>query len=104
MGTLLYGYKNIEFGVDMDLIAKRALTPMQYFIFTRYHTWGLVWSSVCYKVGMNRGNFFHEVYAIEARLGQALMETNLFPPQKYFARQLVEHSQVGVPTKAKPGC
>ena len=98
-GTLLYGYKNIEFGADMDLIAKRTLTPMQYFIFTRYHAWGLVWSSVCSAVGMDRGNFFHAVYAIESILGQALMETNMFPPQKYFSKQYVELAQVVTSTK-----
>jgi hypothetical protein len=99
-GTLLYGYKNIEFGADMELIAKRTLTPRQYFIFTRYHIWGLMWSTVCDKVGMTRGNFFRLVYTIESVLGQALMETNMFPPHKYFSKHQVEVSQVGKPTQA----
>lgn len=102
VGTLLYGYKNIEFGADIDLIAKRALKPMQYFIFTRYHIWGLLWYSVCDKVKMNRGNFFHTVYGIEALLGRALMETDMFPPHKYFSKQHVDFSQVGKPTQKAP--
>jgi hypothetical protein len=48
---------------------------------------GADWKLCCYKLQMDRGNFFHAVYRIEQKLGRVFRELEpyaLFPVNEYF--------------------
>jgi hypothetical protein len=92
-----YGFKNEEYMADFVLASRRELTPdsTQYAIFTFHFLYGANWD-VCVEhlarrgVRMTRGDFFHEVYRIEAKLGRALgsLEPHaLYPTDQYFNSQ-----------------
>jgi hypothetical protein len=56
----------------------------------RYHyLLGADWRLCCAKLGMERGEFFREIYRIEAKLGRGYCEIRpyaLFPIRDYFGR------------------
>lgn len=82
-----YGRKNEEYCADFLLLAKRALTPAQWKLFRLHKLLGADWQLCTRQLQMSRGNFFHEVYRIEQKLGRAFAETEpfaLFPLAAYF--------------------
>lgn len=82
-----YGRKHEEYCADFWLIAKRALTPAQWKLFRLHKLLGADWRLCTRQLHMSRGNFFHEVYRIEQKLGRAFAECEpfaLFPVGEYF--------------------
>jgi hypothetical protein len=48
---------------------------------------GADWKLCCYKLKLERGEFFHEIYRIEQKLGRTFRELQphaLFPVDEYF--------------------
>jgi len=79
---------NIDYLVDFILVCRRHLDDWEWRLFQMYFLDGLPWYACAGKLGVDRGNFFHAVYRIEARLGRALRETEpypLYPLSDYFA-------------------
>lgn len=75
-----------EFCADFELIVRRTLTDAQFAVFTLHMKLGADWTVCTRALGFSRGNFFHEVYRIEAKLGRAFRETrpySLFPIDEY---------------------
>jgi hypothetical protein len=73
---------------DFCLIARRVLDPLEHQIFRFHFLLGADWRLCCRRLGMARGNFYHAVYRIEAKLGRAFMETKpygLWPLDAYFS-------------------
>lgn len=106
-GTLMCGFKDVEYAADVDLTAKRVLSRRQYLIFSLYHSRRLDWHKMCLKLGLSHGDFFHAVYVVEAILGRAFSELRpypLYPFTKYFAGASIAVSQFGKPTGARKGC
>lgn len=84
-----YSRPNEEFMADFYLVAMRSLKPRQWALFRLHFVGGKEWSECCAKLAMDRGNFFHEVYRIEERLGRVFCELRpypLFPLWSYYAR------------------
>lgn len=83
----IWGMKNEEFMADFCKVAERNLDEMQYRIFRFHFLLGADWKLCCRRLGMDRGNFFHEVYRIQQKLGRVFRELQpfaLFPLDEYF--------------------
>ena len=82
-----WGLKNEEYMADFCLVSRRVLDDAQYRIFRFHFLLGGDWKLCCRQLGMDRGEFFHEVYRIEQKLGRAFRELEpyaLFPLDEYF--------------------
>jgi hypothetical protein len=76
-----------EFCADLYLIAKRTLTELEWRLFQAHHLGGAGWRACCPRLQLDRGQFFHAVYRVEAKLGRAFLETKpygLYPIAQYF--------------------
>jgi hypothetical protein len=82
-----YGRKNEEYMADFVLVARRILDDAQYGLFKFHFLLGADWKLCTRKLGLDRGEFFHEVYRVEQKLGRAFREMQpygLFPLDEYF--------------------
>lgn len=82
-----WGRKNEEYVADFLLMAKRTLTEDEHRIFRYHHLLGADWRLCCRKLAVDKGTFFHSLYRLQQKLGQALAETEpyaLFPVRDYF--------------------
>ncbi|MCS7043447.1 MAG: hypothetical protein N2036_05905 [Bryobacteraceae bacterium] len=79
--------KNEEYIADFYLVSRRHLTPEEWEVF-RYHFLLGADSRLCTrKLKIDRGQFFHMVYRIEAKLGRVFRELqpySLYPLDEYF--------------------
>jgi hypothetical protein len=83
----VWGMKNEEFMADFCLVSRRTLTDSEYKIFKFHFLLGADWKLCCRKLNMERGDFFHEVYRIQQKLGKTFRELEphaLFPLDEYF--------------------
>lgn len=93
-----YSLKSAEYLADFILIAKRTLgedTPA-YQLFKFHFLLGADWKLCTRRLGMSRGDFFHEVYRIQQKLGKAYRETepfSLFPLDEYFGGISAKHER-----------
>jgi len=81
-------WRNIDYLADFFLLCRRQLDGWERRLFQMYFLEGQPWYACAGKLGVDRGNFFHAVYRIEAKLGRALRETEpypLYPLSDYFA-------------------
>jgi hypothetical protein len=88
-GRARYSRPNSEFLADFVLSAQRTLGAgtLSHEVFRLHYLQGADWKVCCARLGLSRGNFFHECYRIEARLGRAFREIEpyaLFPLDEYF--------------------
>jgi hypothetical protein len=83
----VYSRKDEEFVADFCLISKRVLSEADHKIFRFYFLLGAGWKLCCRRLNMDRGNFYHQVYRIQERLGRVFAEVEpyaLFPVDEYF--------------------
>ena len=83
----VWGLKNEEYIADFCLVSRRTLDENQHKLFKYHFLLGADWKLCCRKLGMDRGEFFHEVYRIEQKLGRTFRELEpfaLFPLDEYF--------------------
>ncbi len=84
---MAYGRKVEEYIADFCLVSRNALTPLEHDIFRYHYLLGADWKLCCWRVGIDRGTFFHLVYKIEQKLGRVFRELephSLFPLDEYF--------------------
>jgi hypothetical protein len=67
-GYRVPGHRAVEFIADVDLTARRILAPKDLALFNYHLRAGHDWRWCCARVGLDRGNFYHRVYAILAKL------------------------------------
>jgi hypothetical protein len=100
-GRLVRGFVESEFVAEVELCGRRVLTGTELRLFKLYDLgsgWG--WQDCARELRMDRGNFFHAVYAVERKLGKAFSSAGpfgLFPVRRYFGGG-VDESQIGRPT------
>ena len=83
----IWGLKDEEFTADFCLVSRRTLNAMEYRIFKYHYLLAADWKLCCRKLEMERGEFFHEVYNIQQKLGKQFRELQphaLFPVDEYF--------------------
>lgn len=78
-----------DYLADFIIVARRALQdrPLSLKLFRFHDLLGADWKLCCRKLGIDRGEFFHEVYRVQQMVGKALYETEpfaLFPLDEYF--------------------
>ena len=81
-----WGRPTEEYIADFRLLAERYLTPIQRDVLRLHHLERRPWPECEAKLDVSRGNFYHEVYRIETKLGRAFYETapyGLYPPGEY---------------------
>jgi hypothetical protein len=76
---VIWGMKNEEYMADFCLVSRKHLNAEDYRIFRYHYLLGADWKLCCRRLNMERGNFFHTLYRIEARLGRAFRELEPFP-------------------------
>ena len=99
-----WGRKDEEYMADFLLMARRLLDDQEYRIFRIHFLLGADWRLCTLKLKMDRGDFFHIVYKIEAKLGKAFREEvpyGLFPLDQYFGG-ITGGSEASVPPKTGP--
>lgn len=83
----VWGRRDEEYVADFCLVSRRFLNEPQYRIFKFHFLLGADWKLCCRRLNMNRGEFFHEVYRIQQKLGRIFRELEpypLFPLDEYF--------------------
>jgi hypothetical protein len=86
-GRQTYSRKREEFLCDFELVSRRALNEFEHKIFRYHFLLGADWRLCSRYLGMQRGEFFHTLYRIEAKLGRIFAELKpypLFPLDEYF--------------------
>jgi hypothetical protein len=84
-----WGRKNEEYAADFVIVARRALgeESLGFKVFRFHFLLGADWKLCGAKLGLNKGEFFHEVYRVESAVGRACFECAphpLFPLGSYF--------------------
>lgn len=83
----VYSRKDEEYIADLCLVSKRVLNESDYQVFKFHFLLGADWKLCCQRLNLDRGNFFHQVYRIQERLGRVYAELEpyaLFPLDEYF--------------------
>ncbi len=86
-GRCIYSRKAEEFRADFCIIARRYLSEIDLKIFTYHFLLGADWKLCRRELHIDRGTFFHAIYAIEQRLGRAFCQVTpyaLYPLDEYF--------------------
>jgi hypothetical protein len=69
---------------DFELAAERNLRPLALRVFRARFVDRGDWRQCCAVLRISRGEFFHEVYWLEERLGRELLRRGIFPLYEYF--------------------
>ena len=95
----VWGRRDEEYIADFCLVSKRVLEESEYKLFRFHFLLGADWRLCCRQLKMDRGNFFHEIYRIQQKLGRVYRELEpypLYPLDEYFGgtvrRELAEDS------------
>lgn len=95
-----WGLKNEEYIADFCLVSRRTLDDQQYRLFKFHFLLGADWKLCCRKLNIDRGEFFHEVYRIQQKLGRAFRELEpyaLYPVDEYFNGTTKEKTSASIP-------
>jgi hypothetical protein len=90
-----WGRKQEEFVADFCLIAKRTLTAEEHTLFRYHFLLGADYILCGRKFGMDKAEFFYNIYKMKAKLGRAFRETQpypLYPVNEYFEGEWREHA------------
>ena len=91
-----WGLKNEEYVADFCLVSRRLLDDAEYRLFKFHFLLGADWKLCCRRMNLERGEFFHEVYRIQQKLGRAFRELEpyaLYPLEEYFSATSKEKAQ-----------
>jgi hypothetical protein len=105
----VWGLKNEEYMADFTLVSRRTLDEYEYIVFKYHFLLGADWNLCCRKLNLDRGEFFHEVYRIQQKLGRTFRELEphaLFPLDQYFNSRTKDPIEISasfkVETEAAP--
>jgi hypothetical protein len=85
--AVVYSRQNEEFVADFEAIAKRNLNELEHKLFRYHYLLGADGRLCRARLGLDRGAYFHMLYAIQEKLGRAFRETRpypLFPVYEYY--------------------
>jgi hypothetical protein len=83
----VWSMKGQEYVADFSLVARRVLNDNEYRLFKFHCLYGAPWHVCAPLLHFNRGEFFHEVYRIQQKLGRRFRELQpyaLYPLDEYF--------------------
>lgn len=90
-GRHSYGRKREEYAADFLLVTRRVLTEDEYKLFRYTYLLGASWQLCAPRLGLDRGNFFHVLYRMQAKLGReysGMEPYPLYPLDEYFGGQV----------------
>ncbi len=90
-GRRSYGRKREEYIADFCLVSRRSLDDADYQLFKFHFLLGADWRLCCRRLKIDRGTFFHRIYALEQYLGRVyatLKPHALYPLDEYFAGRI----------------
>ncbi len=90
----VYGFKDQEFLADFISITRRTLNEIEFRIFSSYYLNNIDYQQLCIRHRLSKGNFFHLVYRIQMKLGQAFRSTKpypIYPVDEYFSPTPLQH-------------
>lgn len=96
----VWGLKNEEYVADFCLVSRRILDEYEYRVFKFHFLLGADWSLCCRRLSLERGEFFHEIYRIQQKLGRAFRELEpypLYPVEEYFNGGTKEKTKAVIP-------
>lgn len=99
-GRRTYSRKHEEYVADFCLVSRRLLDDFEHRIFRFHFLLGADWRLCCRQMGIDRGTFFHAVYDIEQKLGQAFAELEpypLYPLADYFGSVIQRSRELAPP-------
>jgi len=79
---------NEEYLADIYCVARRELSALEWRVFRRYWLGEGNWRECAGDLRLERGKFFHTVYAVERKLGRVFVELRpyaLYPVDEYFS-------------------
>jgi hypothetical protein len=82
-----WAMKDQEYMADFMIVTRRSLSADEYRLFSFHYLLGADWKLCCKRLNMERGDFFHELYRLQQRLGRVYRELEpyaLFPLDEYF--------------------
>jgi hypothetical protein len=85
--NLSWGRKDEEYMADFILVSRRNLSELEFQVFRFHFLLGADWKLCCWRLKIDRGNFFHSVYRIQQKLGRVFRELqpySLYPLDEYF--------------------
>lgn len=82
-----------DYCADFEM-AGRHLDRLQQRIFRLHFVLGCDWRQCAAEIGVNRGRFFHQVYAIKRQIGRRFLRDGR-GPLSYFNRHILDPNQVG---------
>jgi hypothetical protein len=104
--STMYGLKAQEYCADFCLIAARVLNEHQHRVFKFHFLLGADWKLCCKRLGIERGEFFHDVYRIQQKLGRAYAECEphaLWPVGEYFGGVIEKNTSTRPATQPLTG-
>jgi hypothetical protein len=75
----IYARKREEYTADFGLVARRSLNLPEYELFRLHYLGDADWHICCRRLRLDRGTFFHCMYAITERLGRTFAELRPYP-------------------------
>lgn len=99
-GRRITGIRAVEYIADVHNAARAVLNATDFFLFRHHMLAGHEWRWCCARLGLTRGNCFHRLYVIEARLGRCFLELvpyPLFPVSTYWDTRLEKVQPCPVP-------
>jgi hypothetical protein len=84
----IWGMKDEEYAADFILTARRSLGEEEFSLFRFHFLLGADWKLCCRRMSLDRGEFFHQIYRIQQRLGRMFHDLKpypLYPLDDYFA-------------------
>jgi hypothetical protein len=90
-GRQTFSRKREEFMADFCLVSRRVLDDEEYRIFRYHFLLGADWRLCTRHFNLDRGEFFHETYRIQQKLGRAFAELEpypLYPVYEYFSHMI----------------
>lgn len=84
-GARNWSWPRLELCADVERIARKHLTPVEWKVFRLNSLEGWDWHTGVRQTGLNKGDYFHAIYRIQAKLGAAFSAAGLCPVDEYLS-------------------
>lgn len=105
--ALVFGRRAEEYRADFYLAAKRSLAADEWNLFKVCILGGNAWRHCCEVLKLAKGEFFHKLYRIQARLGRVLAELKpcaVHPINEYYSRPGKGCEVIVIPASMRRNC
>jgi len=93
----MWSRKEEEFVADFHLVSRRTLSKSDWEIFRFHFLLGADWKLCCRRLNIDRGLFFHRIYAIQHQLGRTFRDLEpyaMYPVDEYFGGAVLRNADM----------